>query len=698
MAYVTGKNGVITLTGQNGFCCNLEWTETYDIVTNSSMITIDKFQLKTTLGSPYYDEYYLDGTVKIGGNDAIVMVSRLGTHYIGLRSWDVWKNVVDGERYQSICPLAYGPIYHDVYGKKTVSIDVNFRLASNNSGTGSGSKISGTQTIALTDIPRFATITSAPNFNDDEKPTIIYSNPAGANVTSLQACITLDGSNPNVDASVAVAYRNIPVTGTSYTFDDITPSELYAIYYTMTNSNSRQVYFKIKTVIGDTVGYSQVERTLNIANPNPTVNPIIIDTDDTVTKITGDNKILVKYYSNASVTSNASAVKYSTLTSTKVTCGSKSITSQNGVINDIDSGTFTFYAKDSRGNETTKTITPSSGVFSFIDYVRPTCVIANHLPDTDGKMFIEVSGNYYNGNIGKTPNTLTVQYRYKPVGGSYSAWKTITSRSLNGTLYYSSTEESGLDYQTAYVFQARAIDIFEEAYSIEKTVKSTPVFDWGENDFKFNVPVYDEFGTVIRNGKAAYTGSGTNSIDPNTTTEELCYTDHANVPRPGQWFFIRTMIYDDPVGPDAKSQLAVPSGAPMSVYHRYYSSDSGWSSWRRHLNEDEHYTQIKLLWHNASSGFNTEFPAQSIYIPGLVDYDFAIIISDPVTVICANGAVSQIYVRDTYYPCSRQVIWFGDCLDFGDAVQHTSCPGSDTVVANYACIPYYIYGIKGAFE
>ena len=71
---------------------------------------------------------------------------------------------------------------------------------------------SGSDSWSLTSIPRQATITSAPNFNDEANPSITYSNPAGSAVTTLQACISLTGSTDDI------AYRNITKTGTSYTF------------------------------------------------------------------------------------------------------------------------------------------------------------------------------------------------------------------------------------------------------------------------------------------------------------------------------------------------------------------------------------------------------------------------------------------------------------------------------------------------
>ena len=68
-------------------------------------------------------------------------------------------------------------------------------------------------TDTLEQIPRQATITAVQNFNDEQNPVLTYSNPAGDVVTSLDACISLTGSNPDVP------YRAISKTGSSYTFN-----------------------------------------------------------------------------------------------------------------------------------------------------------------------------------------------------------------------------------------------------------------------------------------------------------------------------------------------------------------------------------------------------------------------------------------------------------------------------------------------
>jgi hypothetical protein len=114
--------------------------------------------------------------------------------------------------------------------------------------------------------------------------------------------------------------------------------------------------------------------------------------------------------------------------------------------------------------------------------------------EADGDMTVKCSGNYYNDTFGYTSaavaNTLTVQYRYKEQSSNagYSGWVNMTVSIKNNT-YTAQADISGLDYQKAYIFQCRAIDKLTTISSAETTIKSLPIFHWGENDFVFEVPV-----------------------------------------------------------------------------------------------------------------------------------------------------------------------------------------------------------------
>ena len=151
----------------------------------------------------------------------------------------------------------------------------------------SSSVVSGSQTVTLDTIPRQATITGASNFTDIQNPTIQYSNPAGNSVSSLQACISLTGSQPDI------AYRDISKTGTSYTFN-LTEAERNILRQASPNSNTLNVYFYIKTVLNGTTFYSNIAKNMTIVNASPTFNCSYQDTNSNTTNITGNNQQIIQ--------------------------------------------------------------------------------------------------------------------------------------------------------------------------------------------------------------------------------------------------------------------------------------------------------------------------------------------------------------------------------------------------------------------
>lgn len=459
-------------------------------------------------------------------------------------------------------------VSHGTDGAKSIEVSLTTAIYSTSTKTVS-------DTWTLDAIPRFATLTAAPNFTDEDNPTITYSNPAGNSVSLLRACISLDGTADDV------AYRDISKTGTSYTFN-LTTAERDVLRAATTGKNSREVKFYVRSEIGSSYEGSSLARQFTIKNPAPTISPTITDSNSATVALTGDSSKLIHYYSNAAITIGAAAVKKATLTSKKVVCGSKSLTA-DGTINAVESGTFTFTATDNRGNTTELPVKPS-----FVEYVKLTCNMGNSMPTTDGAMSVKVSGSYFNGSFGAASNTLAVYYRYKVAGGSYSDWSAMTV-TKSGNAYSATASLTGLDYQTVYVFQAYAVDKLATVESVERNVKATPVFDWGESDFKFNVPVFDKYGTAFGNGLAAYTGGGDSGIDPNTTLEELCLTSHSNGPQGvGTFYYIHTAFYNAKSATAARMQVAIPYNKTGSIYHRYYASGA-WSSWARYLTADEMY-------------------------------------------------------------------------------------------------------------
>ena len=311
---------------------------------------------------------------------------------------------------------------------------------------------------------------------------------------SSVSCSTADiGSNATISISRAsssfthtLSYAFGSLTGTIATKTSSTsvswtiPTTFYA---QIPNDKSGTGTITCDTYNGSTLIGSKptsFTATVNESASKPTLNPTAVDVNTTTTALTGDSSKFIKYYSNASVSTGASARNSATLKSQKITCGAKSISSASGTINAVESGSFTFSATDSRGYPTTQTVNKT-----LIDYIKLTCSLNAGAPTTDGVATLKISGNYFNGSFGAVANTLTVQYRYKTQGGSYGSW-TATTATKSGNTYSSTATISGLDYRTTYVFQARAVDKLATINTDEQARRTTPIFDWSKDDFNVN--------------------------------------------------------------------------------------------------------------------------------------------------------------------------------------------------------------------
>ena len=79
--------------------------------------------------------------------------------------------------------------YRNWSRRKSVTITGTFNIQATLSGS-YVSSITASQSVTLDKIPRAAQITSAPNFTDEDNPTITYANNAGTIVSKIEACIT----------------------------------------------------------------------------------------------------------------------------------------------------------------------------------------------------------------------------------------------------------------------------------------------------------------------------------------------------------------------------------------------------------------------------------------------------------------------------------------------------------------------------
>lgn len=149
----------------------------------------------------------------------------------------------------------------------------------------------------------------------------------------------------------------------------------------------------------------------------------------------------------------------------------------------MENGEFVFSVADNRGNITSETIKKI-----LVEYVKPTCVLNAGAPNAGGEMVFTINGICFSGSFGNAENVVQAYYRYKESGGDYTEWIAAETTAAGGT-YGASVSLADLDYTKQYTFQARVADSLASAESVERTVKTIPVFDWGEGGFNFNVPV-----------------------------------------------------------------------------------------------------------------------------------------------------------------------------------------------------------------
>lgn len=225
----------------------------------------------------------------------------------------------------------------------------------------------------------------------------------------------------------------------------------------------------------------------------PTVSGDVVDTNTATVALTGDSSKLIRYKSMAKATITATAQNSASIASKFI--NGVAPTDNVRIFSDCSETSFIFKATDSRGYSVSVTKNPT-----VIAYIQLTInpILSRPTP-TGSSITMSFSGDFYRGSFGAATNSLTIQYRYKESGGSYGSWKDVeSSKIVFGTRSYTSsstfTLDDEFDYKKEYQFQVRAKDGTAEhpLSTVTKNItvpRGIPVFDWGENDFNFNVPI-----------------------------------------------------------------------------------------------------------------------------------------------------------------------------------------------------------------
>lgn len=573
----TGKSSYFDLDcTSSGFKIRVNWSETYDASTNSSVVTVSSVQFKST--SWYGFTYYPDGLVKINGTTVITMNSNLGSHNCRAGSLDTWSTIkISG----GATATGSTTVVHGDDGKKSVSIEVAgnrfgrcyFYCAGDESKGGSGWGCTGSKTVALTDIPVYSLTISAGTgssiavsrtssgyastgsissgaklyYGDKLKITFTPStnyrllttkvnnaNFTSGNTHTVASNVSVTSTAQVLASSVGATDANIGSSST-ITVTKYSTSYYHSLQYSFGNLSGyitssggvstteskfsgTSVAFSVPTTFyaqipGSKTGtctitcrtYSSSTSTTVLGNAttcaftvtatgSPTVSGTVVDTNTITVALTGDSSKLIRYMSTAVATISATA-KNSASIASKLINNAAPNTSNQRTFTGVSTTSFVFKATDSRGYSSSATVEPT-----MVAYNKLTLNPEISRPQATGsEMTLSMSGNYYRGSFGVYSNTLTISYRYREATqAAFGSWTTIPSSSytISSSSYSGSSISLGknFDYQKSYIFQIKAVD-GTSAYPLTSVTKEVsvqrgiPVFDWGENDFDFHVPV-----------------------------------------------------------------------------------------------------------------------------------------------------------------------------------------------------------------
>lgn len=432
----SGKiNGTVT-NKSNIFSFYANWSATQNIDENASYVTV------TTYFSTNNKGYKFD---TVGNRDASITVNGKKYSVSKRMTCNPWN---DSKTYV-IQTVSRHKVLHGDNGKKKITISATvYADAGTYAPALSGKPCTLSAEIELDEIPRYAKVLTAPNFTDNDSPTITYGNALGDKVTSLEACISLDGG-----ATATVPYRAIDKNGSSYTFV-FTDEEKELLLDNCADALTKDALFIIRTVIGGNTFTHSLKKTFKIdedgayIRPGVTltaspVNPSSLPDDLKDKYIQGITKVSVSL--TAEFKNNATASKYSVSVDGRTYTG-QSITSdilQNKTVNPA-TGYLTMWASvtDSRGLEG-----GISQTIRVLPYTKPNVISASGASavqcfraNEDGtasaegeKIFVRAKRQYSPLRYGGDLNTCVLRWRSKTEGDTtFGEWHTLLSAGATG--------------------------------------------------------------------------------------------------------------------------------------------------------------------------------------------------------------------------------------------------------------------------
>lgn len=469
-----GKSGFRVITGTKGMTGKINWSETYDISTNTHVVTIDGFQVMA--GTHFGYTYYLGsnanrGYIAVNGTDIAVFQNEAGSHYVtpGRNSY---SSVLAAGSYPA-APWSTGNIHGREDGSCSVTITLDAYGFEPSGKGGNGFHLEDSFTLELTKLPRSSAV-GATDANIGATSMIAITKALGSYTHSIAFQFGELSGFLRADGSISGTEVKFAETSVAWSIP-------HAFYEQIPNAKTGVCTLTCKTYSDEKqIGTAQTGSFTVTAAESlcaPEVSGTVMDTNEAAVRLTGDSGKLIRYVSNALCTIAATAKNSAQIVQKSI--NGAPVEEDAVTIFHAESGSIVFAATDSRGYATTARVHAE-----MVDYIPLTANVTVQRTDpTSGNGVITVTGNFYNGSFGAADNTLSVQYQVN--GGA-----TVTvAAEKNGNSYRASTTVSGLDYGAAHEITVTVTDLLRSVSKSVTVKKGIPVFDWGEKDFAFHVPV-----------------------------------------------------------------------------------------------------------------------------------------------------------------------------------------------------------------
>ena len=204
---------------------------------------------------------------------------------------------------------------------------------------------------------------------------------------------------------------------------------------------------------------------------SPILTPAVTDINPVTVALTGDENGAVRFMSRFRCTAGARGQSGATVDSVTV--------EGQPVPAELDyKEKLLFRAVDSRGYVTEVAVSPEEVPYVLLT-VNGSC---SRESPTDDRVLLTVRGSCYQGNFGAEANSLTLT----AVIGDSTYPLTPT---FSGDRYEATLELEGLGYRQSHTVTVLAADRLMTAETALHLGRGVPVFDWGEKDFAFHVPI-----------------------------------------------------------------------------------------------------------------------------------------------------------------------------------------------------------------